>query len=301
MAREYIKSEGGTLVPIGNTQGLLIPISARGCIGQNTTPYDVPSGSYTPQYTFGTGEDWISAGGIKVPKTGWYQVSYNMVANGSGTERVTIYNLTKNGVAQPQATELTTNSAGDWSGYANSTLVFCNENDILRFTLSMYSGTNLHFQSSRLCVVLVEQQVPDLVANKGALVSGGAFQFDADGHGFTKNYFDTETVVGRWRDGRPVYARTFQKTFSATGPVMDVLDSCGNIDLIVGQDVTYRSVSAWSVNGQIYYGGADPSNLAYIMEVTSNNYNINVWRNVVNSGYLGGVFYITAFYVKFSE
>jgi hypothetical protein len=301
MAREYIKSEGGTLVPIGDTQGLLIPISARGCIGQNTTPYDVPSGSYTPQYTFGTGEDWISAGGIKVPKTGWYQVSYNMVNNGSGSDRVIVYNLTKNGISQPQSSELTVNSGGDWSGYTNSTLVYCNKNDILRSTLSMQSGTDLHFKSSRLCVVLVEQQVPDIVANKGAFVSGGSFQFDTDGHGFTKNYFDTETVVGRWIDGRPVYARTFQKTFSATGPVMDILDSCGNIDLIVDQNITYRSVSPWSVTGQIYYGGADTSNLGYIVQVTSNNYNINVWRNVVNTGYTTGVYYITAYYVKTTD
>jgi hypothetical protein len=49
---------------------------------------------------------------------------------------------------------------------------------------------------------------PYLIANKGALVSGGAFQFDADGNAFTKNYSLTEFICGIWIDGSPIYRKT---------------------------------------------------------------------------------------------
>jgi hypothetical protein len=53
---------------------------------------------------------------------------------------------------------------------------------------------------------------PYLIANKGALVSGGAFQFDADGNGYTDNYFplNQELQIGTWMDGKPIYQRTIE-------------------------------------------------------------------------------------------
>jgi hypothetical protein len=220
MAKEYIK-KGGDLIPIADTQGLLIPASARGCIGKFTGPLTIASGSANITYSYDSGENWIVDGGIKVPNTGMYIVSEALNTEGSGTERVTTYRILKNNSQVGQSYQLTTNQAGDWSSYCNSTQIYCNEGDILKFNVNMYTGTNLVVNSSWLCVTLVEQSVPDIIANKGALVSGGAFQFDIDGHGYTENYSTQEVRVGTWIDGRPIFKRTLVNTTSWTSPVAD--------------------------------------------------------------------------------
>jgi hypothetical protein len=50
---------------------------------------------------------------------------------------------------------------------------------------------------------------PYMIANKGALVSGGAFQFDLDGNGYTDNYSTDEVKCGIWIDGKPIYKKTW--------------------------------------------------------------------------------------------
>jgi hypothetical protein len=184
MALTVKVKDDGQAIPTGDTQGLLIPASARGCIGKFTGPLTIASGAANITYSYDSGENWIVDGGIKVPKTGMYIVSEALNTEGSGTERVTTYRIFKNSSLVGQSQQLTTNQAGDWSSYCNSTQIYCNEGDILKFNVNMYTGTNLVVTNSWLCVTLVEQSVPDIIANKGALVSNptpGGVTFDTDG------------------------------------------------------------------------------------------------------------------------
>jgi hypothetical protein len=116
-------------------------------------------------------------------------------------------------------------------------------------------------------------------------------------------YTDVEAFTGEyWIDGKPIYRRTFIKTFAETGAVTEVLDGSGIISDIVKSEVTFHYTSGFSVIGQIYYITADPTTLAFIIQVTANNnHNITIWRNVVNSGYLNGVYTITAYYTKTTD
>jgi hypothetical protein len=99
-----------------------------------------------------------------------------------------------------------------------------------------------------------------------------------------------------WIGGKPIYKRTFVRTFSNTGSVQETFDSSGNIALIIDQKITYDHTT-WSVTGPIYYGSAGDE-LAYKMQVTSNGHNVSLWRNITNPAYLNGTFYITAYYTK---
>jgi hypothetical protein len=211
MAKEYIKKDDN-LIPIADTQGLLIPASARGCIGKFTGPLTIASGSANITYSYDSGENWIVDGGIKAPKTGMYIVSEALNTEGSGTERVTACRILKNNSQVGQSYQLTANQAGDWSSYCNSTQIYCNEGDILKFNVNMYTGTNLVVNNSWLCVTLVEQIVPDIIANKGALVSNpapGGVSLDAE--------------TGKlWANTKPDYSNqraTPVINFSGTGEV----------------------------------------------------------------------------------
>jgi hypothetical protein len=64
--------------------------------------------------------------------------------------------------------------------------------------------------SAELQIVQLQKSVPDIIANKGALVSGGAFQFDIDGNCYTENYSTDEVKVGKWIDGKPLYQKCYQ-------------------------------------------------------------------------------------------
>jgi hypothetical protein len=312
MAREYIQKAGGVLIPVGDTQGLLVP---QGADGFSFVPQAQASAAAGGSIVFKP-ETVTFARGMTIGSDGFFPVKagdnilvkfpmmgfagdndlFNAIVSQYAADKTTII-----GEAQVMAV---TNNNYAWLPCVSYAAV---QDGFCRLLLWNHKAvTNIVFtrgQRGNECVVTkISQQSPYIVANKGALVSGGAFQFDADGNGYTKNYFDAETVVGRWRDGRPVYARTFQKTFPTAGRVSEVLeDSGGNIDLIVNQDITYKHPNSWSTTGQIYYGGADPDGLDYILQITSNTNNLYIHRNLVDSAYTQGVFYITAYYVKIAD
>jgi hypothetical protein len=309
MAEEYIKKSSG-LMPIGNTQGIMVP---QGADGLSFVPQGVASASASGVIILKP-ETVVFARGMTIDANGFFSVKEGdvflvkfpmLVYTGDSLFNAIIeqYSADKTTLLDSIQTMAYSHPASCWAPCVPHTAA---QDGFCRMIFWVGSDvTNVAFtrpnRGSECTITKISKLSPDIIANKGALVSGGSFQFDEDGHGFTKNYFDTETAVGWWRDGRPVYARTFQKTFSATGPVLDILDNSGNIDLIVDENITYKDSSPWSVTGKIYYGGADYSKLAYIVQVTSNGNNINVWRNVVDSGYLDGVFYITAYYVKTTD
>jgi hypothetical protein len=85
----------------------------------------------------------------------------------------------------------------------------------IRFKYRMNRAETIStYQTYGFIVAQLKQQMPYIIANKGALVSGGAFQFDEDGNCFTENYSLNETKVGTWIDGKPIYKKTVQGSIS---------------------------------------------------------------------------------------
>jgi hypothetical protein len=120
--------------------------------------------------------------------------------------------------------------------------------------------------------------------------------------------FDEKPVLGwngkqkHWIDGRPIYKKTFQRTFSDTGAIDTVLEANGITDTIVNFEIVFRpNNNMFTVNGQLHYGSANTSNLVYIMQVTSNNNDIHVWRNINSSSYCNGTYTITVYYTKTTD
>jgi hypothetical protein len=100
--------------------------------------------------------------------------------------------------------------------------------------------------------------VPDIVANKGALVSGGAFQFDIDGHGYTENYSTTEMKVGKWINDKPIYKKTLTGTIQtgASGAYLNTeILSVSDVAVLNPDDVV-RIEGYWEEEGRHYFIGS---------------------------------------------
>jgi hypothetical protein len=175
--------------------------------------------------------------------------------------------------------------------------------------------TNISFtrgQRGNECVITkLSQLTPYIVANKGALVSGGAFQFDDDGNGYTMNYppIGEEWVVGKWIDGKPIYKRTFEQRFSTPGVDTAVmLSTTGDAKHIVRYEVVFywdtipdSDQGDWSSSDNKYHISSDPARQAFILEVTTAQHNIRLMRNILDERYLNVTHYITVWYTKTTD
>jgi hypothetical protein len=100
--------------------------------------------------------------------------------------------------------------------------------------------------SGSVQIAKIEQFVPDIVAKKGALVSGGAFQFDEDGNGYTENYSTGEVRCGTWIDGKPLYKRSVLIP-SLVLPV-DTWQSIGGFGSIASLDTVVKMLISGSLS-----------------------------------------------------
>jgi hypothetical protein len=126
-----------------------------------------------------------------------------------------------------------------------------------------------------------------------------------------EDYSTNEELTGqKWIDNKPIYRRTFQRTFTEKGSVQDVLDDNNVTDTIVDFKVVFKnSANTWTVNGAVYYADATPlvpspdnnESMAYIMQVTSNTQDVSLWRNIIKDAYLDGTYTITAWYTKTTD
>lgn len=83
-------------------------------------------------------------------------------------------------------------------------------NDIVSIGLQTYSiNSNSVKIDTYMEIAQLYVASPNIIANTGKLISGDAFQFDANGNGYPENYSLNEMRVGTWIDGKPLYKQTF--------------------------------------------------------------------------------------------
>jgi hypothetical protein len=251
MAREYIK-RNGQLNPVGDTQGLLIDSPADYIRCRITPSQSIPAGTElfialdTPE---GKTEWLTSAKEITVPSDGSYTVCHfgALSAQVSVTYfYVSIYKFT-GGVKTQIEREYYYNQTLV-NGVINSSAVTYDlkAGDKIQIGYQCYTAQTTSSASYNFVTVTkVSKQVPDIVANKGALVSGGAFQFDIDGHGYTENYSTNEVRVGTWIDGKPIYKKTIDTGALPNASVKGVAHNISNIEWVLDIRGTAKSTTAW--------------------------------------------------------
>jgi hypothetical protein len=89
-------------------------------------------------------------------------------------------------------------------------------NDSFRLGFYDFNPANVNVDNdsavATFTIVKIAQNAPYIIANKGALRSGGAFTFDEDGNCYTENYSTAEVRVGKWITGKPLYKKTVMFT-----------------------------------------------------------------------------------------
>jgi hypothetical protein len=206
MAEEYIKKSSG-LMPIGNTQGLMIP---------QDLPFHKAIGT-VPAGTIVSGDQMIPASSYTIPEDGLYFFSATLMFNESATLTTILFYV--NGTIQ----YLPINN-GDTRGAANfyGSVDFVDEltkGTVVTIGCQASSAGNTTAGSWRLTVVKLQNQVPDFVANKGALVSNptpGGVTFNLDGllkMYLPSNNMDINGIVLNQTNGRLQNADYYSKRF----------------------------------------------------------------------------------------
>jgi hypothetical protein len=323
MATVNIKKQDGSYERVADTQGVLIPQDLRFCSmfrrdvlggGQgwqmSTTYLQYPLLWNTDAKA--SGEDWTNGNNITVPETGLYLISYNGtygMSTQEGVRRTAVY---VNGVIYAPGGLRVNCHDVNWNGFSHSFTVRLNKGDNLGLWASTEGATTLlaTIWEAWLRATLLQKTAPYIIANKGALVSGGAFQFDADGNGYTENYSTDEIRVGTWVDGKPIYKRTFSRRFTTPGvDTAVILDDRPIFKFLVKYEITFYmdtntenpTQGDWSSSDNRYLISSDPARRAYIIEVLTYGYILKAMRNIIDERYLNGTYYITAWYTKTTD
>jgi hypothetical protein len=250
MAREYINTSTG-LVPIGDTQGLLVPKMMRYCKLEQDGAHT--ASNLPVSFKHQSGENWLlDKTEVKAPEDGLYLLTASCVFQDTDVPR-TVLQFTLNGASMPEGilTDVGAHTTAVGSFLSTQAVLLLHVEDRVK----MYAATDssvVDVAASRLSMVLLQQQVPYIIANKGALVSGGAFQFDEDGNGYTENYSTGEVRCGTWIDGKPLYKQTvlFTGTWPYTsGLGVKLLDSFAPIEHLVNSEVYYKNSANPLVRG----------------------------------------------------
>jgi hypothetical protein len=210
---------------IADTQGLLIPQSLRYCRVQAVNGQTVvPGVNKILLFNRNTlqGEDFLNPAGdhFVAPVTGIYAFKFYEVATleagDNSCKRAFVGKADRAGTTVEDLSYITTDYAGTRNYFPSlGVTVYLEKGESVHVTLSLASTTktftvDISFSTmlGYALFTLLEQKSPYLVANKGALVSGGAFEFDLDGHCFPEIYSTDEVRCGRWIDGKPIYKKT---------------------------------------------------------------------------------------------
>jgi hypothetical protein len=211
---------------IGDTQGVLIPVSPkrfrfipenRISMAANTWyPYTVAS------IVENTGIDFDPAKGIVCKAGDVYAVQFPY-AECTGAFGKTGYRIAQYDAGDTEQITVLLNTPGQNNACWGGTLtIHCVTDGYFQCAVSSDTAVmNIAYPDPRLCNVQItklEQAAPYMVANKGALLSGGAFTFDSDGNAYTENYYLQEMQIGTWVDGKPLYRKVVQYGSGFTTP-----------------------------------------------------------------------------------
>jgi hypothetical protein len=336
MAEEYIKKSSG-LMPIGSTQGLVVPVPFAHIelTGVLTEGYKASGQKYMNAITW----DYSPASDRSIPITwgGAHPNSGNpfLHFNEPGLYQITIINRTSSDL-----TVYPTARAVKWvlSGYVSETPTLATTGVAYNGTISVVkhdaipkhasfnfvslnpdycinmSGEYLELNydmtsvtntvTLELQIVKLQAFTSELIANKGALVSGGAFQFDIDGHGYTENYSTTEMKVGTWINGKPLYKKTLAGSIQAgaSGAYLDtVILSVADV-AVLNPDQVIRTDGYWAEAGSSYFIGSAEMTTFCTFIIYRRDGNKTISLKTQRSGDRnGGTYAISIYYTKTTD
>jgi hypothetical protein len=231
MAQTIKHREDGTFYEQGDTQGLVIhnPFYITGQFTSSQTEAAVSS--FRPlRVNTGTIVDYNSGLDI-VDETGGakfiskkdnsvFHVNFGRMQTGSTSSpnyRLVIKKYHSDGSDYGDVVQQVT-SQPPWVEGNMSYSVVLNKGDYFKLGTYDYYPLNVNINNNvniaRFEIINMAIRVPYIIANKGALVSGGAFQFDEGGNGYTENYDETRAIQVGWykrADGKrkPVWRQIF--------------------------------------------------------------------------------------------
>jgi hypothetical protein len=252
----------GTFYEQGDTQGLMIPEDLPlAKIVISSTTYTANSGKPLNLGNFSQTQPFVEKSGnaLVIKEDGLYLIDFGAVIQ-SATNASRVYYININSVERKSISY----DGGASGNMATPVfLVDLRANDTVEFevyTAVANTFTQDDYNPIRICQL--KRNAPYMIANKGALVSGGGFQFDEDGNGYTKNYSQNEIVVGKWINGKTIYSRTIgpfnlpalapSATYNLSNPI-----PTGTIDRL-----TYSELNA---NGAMLYANVYSFNSANII------------------------------------
>jgi len=261
MAKSYYIKKTGDAQAMGDTRGLI-----------------TSAGMVVPDYANITENKFASAAAADqswtADKDGFVQLD-GALSNSVAANKVYVIGFV-NDVAVYQNGEYT---AG--AGQTMNTTGFAQvaKGDVVRLQLIASGGTvNPQVSTCRFIPPKVIQTIPPMIAGHGALVSGGAFQFDADGNGYTENYFESEIQVGWYTraDGKrkPVYRQYFTGQLSIAASTTDdrelIPETSGIVEQFLGATGTAQ-IGASSRMMDINSSRGDGGNYDYYFAVNQNS------------------------------
>jgi hypothetical protein len=204
--------DDGSFYEQGDTQGLVVPGIPDFCQGSFAS-LSLPANVTTvltpiPDLSLGVGGRWFDSANKRftVPKDGSYSISY-FPGKTTGPNGYAIASVSAGG--KNFTNNMNSSSTGVYSPESSiSATIYLSAGQFITF--SMYCNSAYTVPAGGFFnITKLDVRMPYLVANKGALFSGGAFQFDVDGNGYTKNYSTNEIKIGKWIDGTDIYQKTF--------------------------------------------------------------------------------------------
>jgi hypothetical protein len=199
MAREYIKTSAG-LFPVGDTQGLFVSQIMRYCrVSQNG---DHLSGADSIPLIYQNGENWsFESTKIKIPETGLYFLTascYFVMPVGGRTD--VCFKLNNQTIKDGELTDLMQGASG-FNAYSHiQTILPLNSGDLIEIIAGL-DGTPVSVNSTKLTAVLLQQQTPYMIANKGSLVSSNNYnEVTIDSSNGTMRVNQSYSAIGVGKD-----------------------------------------------------------------------------------------------------
>jgi hypothetical protein len=308
MATVNIKKEDGTYERVADTLGMLVPVDVSECYARRPsgTLQVVGDSPVKLPIVYNEGQQWVNASNeVVVPETGYYLIDHIVYIEGGSTAPQARYtSVYRNGADSLRANTVEMAiTATAWTNPHFAGVRRLNAGDRLTLTAWATNSTTMNVNSAHLYVTLLKKDAPYLVANKGALVSGGAFRFDDAGNCYPEIYSTDEVKCGVWIDGKFIYRKTYYGTWGTTGTLKTVTVESGfisnkSVDTVVKMEgvARVRSFELASTLSGIY--ADDWTAIGYGAGITSSGNLVVYARQIDNASYK---WHLTIFYTKTTD
>jgi hypothetical protein len=174
----------GQSIPMGDTQGLLIPQDVLFCKTNRTNTITASTETKFP-VNFNSGENWVDNGDIVITETGVYELSYVLVFSSASSDGLRSSFLKINNTSIDDSSCTNFAISYHWSWLNNTCIRKLNAGDRISLWFKA-NETSFTVSTNRgyLSATLLKKNMPYIIANKGALVSSpdsGKVSFNDDG------------------------------------------------------------------------------------------------------------------------